>query len=143
MNRRFLAGFGCAGLRLALLCCFLVSLKATPVPLWDDKESGAKEESDNEFFGTAKVWDLHLELSSDEYQAMQPPPAGFNFPGLPAPPRPRPRRTSGRAHGTSSAPNFPGPRAGSRWQTRPTRTSASATRGTLPTSCLPRDSNDL
>jgi putative membrane-bound dehydrogenase-like protein len=62
-----------------------VSLNATPVPIGDDKAPQKKGNSDKDFFGTTKVWDLHLELSSKEYEEMQPPPPSFNFGGAPTP----------------------------------------------------------
>jgi putative membrane-bound dehydrogenase-like protein len=85
MSRRFLAGLTALAFGVSL-CCFLVSLYATPVPIGDDKASGTKETSGSELFGATKVWDLHLELSAKEYEEMQPPARGFNAPGAPPAP---------------------------------------------------------
>ena len=46
-----------------------------------------------DLFGLTKVVGLHIEISADEYQAMQPPPpAAFGAP----PPAPRPKRPGER-----------------------------------------------
>ncbi len=89
MSRGFLAGLAALACG-ALLCCSHESIEATPVPVWDDKQPEAKKSASEDFFQTTKVWNLHLELSSKEYEAMQPPAAGFNAPGAP-PPRPAPK----------------------------------------------------
>ncbi len=51
--------------------------------------------SDSNPFADGLIWKLHLQLSADEYQAMQPP-AGGGFPGGP-PQRPAPKRKPERA----------------------------------------------
>lgn len=45
-----------------------------------------------DFFDPAKVWQLHLTLTADEYAAMQPAAGfpGFGFPGGPMNPQPKP-----------------------------------------------------
>src|SRR6516164_11633591 len=89
MSRRFLAGVAML-IPGAFLCFVLVSLRAMPAPAADGKEPAAKETPSKDFFGTTKVWSLHLEMPAKEYEAMQPAAGGFGFPGaLPAPPAPK------------------------------------------------------
>jgi putative membrane-bound dehydrogenase-like protein len=88
MSRRFLVGL--AALTCGtLLCGFLVNLKAGPVPVMDDRETDTKATDGKDFFGTTKIWKIHLDLSSQEYEAMQPAAGGFNFPGAPSAPKAR------------------------------------------------------
>ncbi|HTU88671.1 MAG TPA: CotH kinase family protein [Gemmataceae bacterium] len=85
MSRRFLASVAALTCCL-MLCCILVNLRAKPAPIGDDKESAAKQAPGADFFGMTKVWVIHLEISSREYEAMQPPAGGFNFGGAPPTP---------------------------------------------------------
>ena len=84
-----------------------------------------------DLFGLTKVVGLHIEISADEYQAMQPPPpAAFGAP----PPAPRPKRPGER----ESERNLFGVEfsCGARPRPRragPSRAWVSAIRGTLPT----------
>ena len=58
----------------------------------DDGDAKGKA-AGTDLFGLAKVVGLHIEISADEYQAMQPPaPAAFGAP----PPAPRPKRPGER-----------------------------------------------
>ena len=143
MSRRFLAGLAVLTYG-ALLGGFLVRLNATPITSVEGKESGANETPEKKLFETTRIWNIHLELSNQEYEAMQPAAGGFNLPGAPpAPPAPKARRINAAANGTFSEPSFLGRRAGSRWKTRPTRTSASVMRATSLTSFPPVGLNDL
>ena len=48
-------------------------------------------------FGSGNVWKLHLEISADEYQAIQPPGGGFGFgPGGPGGPNQPPAQNNGQ-----------------------------------------------
>src|SRR5579871_1195114 len=78
MSRRFL-------IETITLLCVLVGFRDVPCSAADGREGAGKD-----FFGTTKVWDIHLELSGKEYEAMQPVAGGFNVPG--APPAPRARK---------------------------------------------------
>jgi putative membrane-bound dehydrogenase-like protein len=49
--------------------------------------SSGKETPGKDVFGTTRVWTIHLEIPAKEYEAMQPAPGGFGFPGGPATPR--------------------------------------------------------
>ena len=60
-----------------LLCC-------TFLPL-----ARAQEPAGKDVFGATKVWAIHLEIAAKEYEAMQPPAAGFGFPGAPPAPVPK------------------------------------------------------
>src|SRR4051812_11870652 len=87
MSRRLLAGW------IALICAGLL-VRATTVAAGGGQPPAAKD-----FFGTAKVWAIHLEISAKEYEAMQPPVTAFGPPsGRPPapPPPPRGNRTSER-----------------------------------------------
>ena len=66
---------------------FLIALTAQGIGSADDgKTTGNAAGSD--LFGLTSVVKLHIELSAEEYEAMQPPPpAGFGG----APPAPRPK----------------------------------------------------
>src|SRR5262245_4617435 len=83
MSRRFRATAAATVCGVLLLGWILVELGAKPQAT-DGKEPPAKD-----VFGD-RVWTLHLEISAKEYEAMQPPPGGFGFPG--APPTPQPPR---------------------------------------------------
>jgi putative membrane-bound dehydrogenase-like protein len=76
MSRRFLAG-------VILLTCCLLTLGMTTCRAAD------KMEAPDAAFGTGKVWKVHIEIPTKEYEAMQPPAAGFGMPGAPPPPRAR------------------------------------------------------
>src|SRR4051812_30624441 len=70
------------------LTCSVIFL-ARPVVL----VSGTANEGDADLFGLTSVVNLHIEVTAEEYQAMQPPaPAAFGGP----PPAPRPRRPGER-----------------------------------------------
>ena len=80
----------------ALICSaiFLAGAKTPPPPAPDDGDARRKA-SDSGFFGLTRVVPLHLEITADEYAAMQPPiPAGG--PGVP-PPAPGPKKPGERA----------------------------------------------
>ncbi|HEX5273568.1 MAG TPA: CotH kinase family protein, partial [Gemmataceae bacterium] len=84
MSRRFLAGAGV----LAFALTIGLGVAADP------KEAPAKD-----IFGTTKLWSIHLDIPAREYEAMQPPAAGFGFPGAPpapAPEKPKEKRDSER-----------------------------------------------
>jgi putative membrane-bound dehydrogenase-like protein len=49
------------------------------------------EDKARDAFGTTKVWAVHLEIPAKEYEAMQPAPGGFGFPGGPPQPQPQPK----------------------------------------------------
>src|SRR5580704_9767949 len=91
MSQRFLAWPATPVCRVFLLCCVLVGFRADS-HADDDKEAPGKD-----VFGDAKVWDVHLEIPAKEYEAMQPAPGGFGFPGAPpAQPAPKDKRDSER-----------------------------------------------
>ena len=71
----------------ALTCCAIFF--AGPAVLVAE----AVDDGDAGFFGLTKVVNLHIEIPAEEYQAMQPPPAGV--PGGP-PPAQRPKRPGER-----------------------------------------------
>jgi putative membrane-bound dehydrogenase-like protein len=80
MGRRFLAA------AVALVCGGFLLVPAT-APAAEGKD----------VFGTAKVLSIHLEIPAKEYEAMQPRPGGFGFPGAPpAPPPPKDKRDTER-----------------------------------------------
>jgi putative membrane-bound dehydrogenase-like protein len=85
MSRRFLAGATALACAAFLLSCALLGLRVTTCPAADRKEPPGKD-----FFGASRVWAFHLEIPAREFEAMQPPAAGFGFPGVP-PTRPAPR----------------------------------------------------
>src|SRR5437588_507655 len=89
MCRRLLAGlFG--------LTCAGLLLRATTVEAADGKQPADKgAPGTKDVFGATKVWSIHLEIPGKEYEAMQPPAAGFGPPGA-APPAPRGKRDSER-----------------------------------------------
>src|SRR5256885_15714933 len=90
MSRRLLAGW------LVLICAELL-FRSPMVAAADGKPPAAKEAPGKDVFGTTKVWAVHLEIPAKEYEAMQPPAAGFGPPGAPpAPPAPRDKRDSER-----------------------------------------------
>jgi putative membrane-bound dehydrogenase-like protein len=92
MDRRFLAGAGALLCGVSLLSWALVGLIPPTASRADDKEPSAKE-----VLGTARMLSIHPEIPAKEYEAMQPRPGGFGFPGAPpAPPAPRDRRESER-----------------------------------------------
>src|SRR5579885_1740722 len=84
MCRRFLAGatvLACAALVLAGI---LFVARPTATPAADGKEPPGKD-----VFGATKVWAIHLEIPTKEYDAMQPAAGGFGFPGAPPAPPPK------------------------------------------------------
>src|SRR2546423_13706915 len=85
MSRRFLA-------KVNALACGAFHLSCILFGPWTPS---APAESGKDFFGTTKVWAVHLEIPAKEYEAMQPPAAGFGSPGG-APPAPRGKRESER-----------------------------------------------
>src|SRR5436305_14358910 len=88
MSRRLLAG-------LFVLTCAGLLFRATTVEAADGKQPAAKEAPGKDIFGATKVWAIHLEIPVKEYEAMQPPAAGFGPPGV-APPAPKGKRDSER-----------------------------------------------
>src|SRR5262249_36143570 len=44
---------------------------------------------EKELFGQTRVWNIHLEIPAKEFDALQPAPGGFGFPGGPQQPAPR------------------------------------------------------
>ena len=84
MSRRLLAG-------LFVLTCAGLLFRATTVEAADGKQPAAKEAPGKDVFGATKVWAIHLEIPVKEYEAMQPPAAGFGPPGV-APPAPKGKR---------------------------------------------------
>src|SRR5262245_22780961 len=89
MRRRALAA------ATALACSAILCAGAVLPPSGAPDEGGAKgEAADAGFFGLTRVVPIHIEISADEYRAMQPPaPAGA--PGAP-PPAPRPKKPGER-----------------------------------------------
>src|SRR5262245_44609259 len=80
MKRRVLVRAAAVACGLAILAGTVLSL-SPGVPAADPP--AGKDESGT--FGLTKVWVIYLELSAKEYDAMQPPPGGFGFPGGPPP----------------------------------------------------------
>jgi putative membrane-bound dehydrogenase-like protein len=70
-------------LRLAVAggLVFLLGLATVTIPA-EDRDAA---------FGITKVWAVHLEIAAKEYEAMQPAPGGFGFPGGPPQPQPAPK----------------------------------------------------
>ena len=90
MTRRFLPGTAARGYCGVWLFFALFSLVAAAAAFADDKPPAAKEPPGKCVFDPTKVWHFDLEIPAREYEAMQPPAAGFGGPGSPpAPPRPR------------------------------------------------------
>ena len=81
---------------LAVTACFamlLVGPSVRTIPAAEDRGAG-KKEADGDLFGLTRVIPLDIEITAEEYRAMQPPmPAGG--PGAP-PPAPRPKRPGDR-----------------------------------------------
>jgi len=78
------------------LICFAILLAGTVLPLSgapDDGDAQGKP-ADQGLFGLTRVVPLHIEIPTDEYRAMQPPPP-TGFPGTP-PPAPRPKKPGER-----------------------------------------------
>ena len=79
-------------------------LLAGPALLWaparaadePQKKQAEKPAAGADVFGHDKVWQFHLTLTAAEYQAMQPAPGGFGFPGggFPGGPMPPPKAES-------------------------------------------------
>jgi hypothetical protein len=72
------------------LACVLVGLPI-PAPAGDDKLPAEKDPPGKDVFDLTRVWNLRLEIPAKEYEAMQPAPGGFGFPGGPGAPPPPPR----------------------------------------------------
>ncbi len=89
MHRRALA------VATALTCSAIVLAGPAVPPARAADDGGVRDQAAGTgLFGLTKVVGLHVEISAEEYQAMQPPaPAAFGGP----PPAPRPRRPGGRA----------------------------------------------
>jgi hypothetical protein len=68
-----------AGCGVAIVAGALVGL----LPAGADHQARASVET---VFGPTKMWELHLELTAKEYDAMQPPAGGFGFGGPGGPP---------------------------------------------------------
>ncbi len=94
MHRRCLAGMVCG----VLLLAGPAVVRSGPVEDGDAKEKAAAAGP----FGLTRVVGVHVEMSADEYQAMQPPAPAAGF-GAPLPPRSRSSPARGRASGTFSA----------------------------------------
>src|SRR5260370_22867429 len=87
MSRRFLARANALACGAFLLFCVLFGPWTPSTPA----------ESGKDVFGTTRVWAVHLEIPAREYEAMQPPAAGFGPPGAPpAPPVAKDKRDSER-----------------------------------------------
>src|SRR5262245_45549146 len=108
MSRRFLAGATALTCGACLLFCLLVAVKATPAPATGGKEQGgaggkrpsgsAPKQPGDDVFGATRVLKIHLEIPAAEYEAMQPAPGGFGFPGAP-PKRPAPKMSKNKRDG--------------------------------------------
>src|SRR5947209_3037326 len=70
-------------------------LRVTAVEAADGKPPAAREAPGKDVVGATSVWAIRLESPAKEYEAMQPPAAGFGPPGA-APPAPRAERESER-----------------------------------------------
>ena len=73
----------------ALICAAPFFAGAAMPPTADPDHGDARKKADTGPFGLTRVVPLHIEISADEYQAMQPPAPAV--PGGP-PPAPRPRK---------------------------------------------------
>jgi putative membrane-bound dehydrogenase-like protein len=73
---------------IAGFAVIFAGLIVTQVRAADDSPTKAKE-SAAELFGLTRVVKLHIEVSADEYQAMQPPAPQGGFGGPPQAPQPR------------------------------------------------------
>ncbi len=62
----------------------------SPIPANAAPDGAKKTPAGADVFGHDKVWQFHLELSTKEYDAMQPAGGGFNFPGFGGPKGPNP-----------------------------------------------------
>ena len=87
MRRRALA-------EATALTCIAIFLASTAVALRAPADDGdlKGKSAGADFFGLTKLVGIHIEISADEYEAMQPPaPAAFGQP----PPAPKPKRPGG------------------------------------------------
>src|SRR5260370_765610 len=110
MSQRFLGGATALTCGAYFLFCLLVVVKPTPAPATGGKETpgagdkrpagSVPEASGKDVFGATKVLGIHLEIPTAEYEAMQPAPGGFGFPGGPpkgpAPKQPKDKRDGER-----------------------------------------------
>src|SRR5262245_55520873 len=80
MKRRDLARVAAVVGGIAILTAVIVALPPG-VPAADTPASKGEPGT----FGPTKVWAIHLEMSTKQYEAMQPPPGGFGPPGGPLP----------------------------------------------------------
>lgn len=93
----------------ALLVCGPALL--WPVPARADEPKKPKPPAGSDVFGHEKVWQFHLSLTPDEYQAMQPA-GGGGFPGFgpPVPPpkvEPKPGEPRRETHRSAFGTEFP------------------------------------
>jgi spore coat protein H len=89
MSRRFFLALSTPVWRDILLPCVMCCFMATTLSAADGDNSTTKQTSGTGVFGLTKVWSIDLEVTSKEYEAMQPrPPAGFGPPGGPGAPPP-------------------------------------------------------
>ena len=81
MNRRSLTG-ATTLMRTILIVVFILALSVVKrLPGAEDEEPPVeKTPPAKDAFGPTKVWDFHIEIPADEYQALQPPPP-TGFPG--------------------------------------------------------------
>ena len=127
MRRRVLA------MATALICSaiFLAGPAVLVSGSADDGDAKGKA-AGADLFGLTRVVSLHIEISADEYQAMQPPPPA-GLPGAP-PPAPRPKRPGEReSERNLFGVEFPWARGAVTTRARLTRAWASVIRGTPPT----------
>jgi hypothetical protein len=71
---------------LAFLISLLTNLGPQATPSDDGRQCVAGSEkpaASSERFGLAEVWKVQLDLSAEEYEAMQPAVPAFGFPGVP------------------------------------------------------------
>ena len=116
------------------LLCSAILHAGTTVP-----GSGAPDDGDTKgkaadpgLFGLTRVVRLHIEITADEYQAMQPPAPAGGFGG--PPPAPRERKPGEReSERNLFGVEFPWAPGRSRWRARRFRASACATREMPPT----------
>lgn len=79
-------------LRCAALVAALATLFATPAPLPAQESSKVKPA---DFFNQSEILQIHISLTAQEYDAMQPS-GGGGFPGFGAPPAPPKKPSDGR-----------------------------------------------
>ena len=80
MSRRALAGSTAMVGGILILACLAASYRPPEAPADDGKKP-----SPEEVFGLSRVWAVHLDITTAEYQALQPT-GGFGFGRPPQPP---------------------------------------------------------